>query len=113
MEFEVGQPKSHRIDHLLSGNRAQIAIKIFGPDLGTLRLLGEAVEETVSAVPGAVDLMVEPQVGVPQLQVQIRRPAAAALGLRASDLAKMVERIVVCIPRAIPCEVDFLSRTAF
>ena len=86
MEFEVGQPMSHRIDHVLSGNRAQIAIKIFGPDLGTLRLLGEAVEETVSAVPGAVDLMGRAPGGCstassqdpPRMSVAVRKGAKVA-----------------------------------
>jgi CzcA family heavy metal efflux pump len=91
LAFEVGQPISHRIDHLLSGTRAQIAIKIFGPDLATLRTLGEKVRAAVEGVSGLVDLAVEPQVGVPQLQVNLHRPAAAALGLSAKDVANAVE----------------------
>lgn len=89
--FEVGQPISHRIDHLLSGTRAQIAIKLFGPDLATLRTLGERIRATVEGVPGLVDLALEPQVGVPQLQVNLDRRAAGAMGLTARDVADAVE----------------------
>jgi CzcA family heavy metal efflux pump len=88
---EVGQPISHRIDHLLSGTRAQIAIKLFGPDLVTLRNKGEEIRKVMEDVPGIVDLMLEPQTGVPQLQINIDRRAAGALGLRAQDLAETVD----------------------
>jgi CzcA family heavy metal efflux pump len=88
---EVGQPISHRIDHLLSGTRAQIAIKLFGPDLATLRSKANEIRDAMGTVPGIVDLLVEPQVGVPQLQLNLNRPAAAAVGLTAEDLAQAVE----------------------
>jgi CzcA family heavy metal efflux pump len=88
---EVGQPISHRIDHLLSGTRAQIAIKLFGPDLVTLRNKAEEIRKTMETVPGIVDLMVEPQTGVPQVQINLNRRAAGALGLRAQDLATTVD----------------------
>ena len=88
---EVGQPISHRIDHLLSGTRAQIAIKLFGPDLATLRTKANEVRDAMGTVPGIVDLLIEPQVGVPQLQINLNRPAAAAVGLSAEDLAQTIE----------------------
>jgi CzcA family heavy metal efflux pump len=91
VEAEVGQPISHRIDHLLSGTRAQIAIKLFGPDLVTLRNKAEEIRAAMADVPGIVDLLVEPQVGVSQLQINMNRMAAAALGLRAEDLAGTVD----------------------
>ncbi len=91
VEAEVGQPISHRIDHLLSGTRAQIAIKLFGPDLATLRTKANEIRGAMANVPGIVDLLVEPQVGVPQVQVNLNRRAAAAVGLRADDLTKAVE----------------------
>ena len=91
VEAEVGQPISHRIDHLLSGTRAQIAIKLFGPDLATLRTKANEIRGAMATVPGIVDLLVEPQVGVPQVQVNMNRQAAAAVGLRADDLTKAVE----------------------
>ncbi len=88
---EVGQPISHRIDHMLSGTRAQIAIKLFGPDLATLRTKAGEIHDAMAMVPGIVDLVVEPQVGVPQVQINLNRPAAAAVGLSAEDLAIAVE----------------------
>lgn len=88
---EVGQPISHRIDHLLSGTRAQIAIKVFGPDLATLRSKAEEVRAAMETVPGIVDLLVEPQVGVPQVQINLNRQAAAAVGLSAEGLAETVD----------------------
>jgi Cu/Ag efflux pump CusA len=88
---EVGQPISHRIDHLLSGTRAQIAIKLFGPDLATLRNKAGEIRDAMSGVPGIVDLLVEPQVGVPQVQVNMDRQAAAAVGLTARHLAETVD----------------------
>jgi Cu/Ag efflux pump CusA len=91
VDVEVGQPISHRIDHLLSGTRAQIAIKLFGADLGILRTKAGEIREAMAKVPGIVDLLVEPQVGVPQVQVNLNREAAAAVGLRAEDLAETVE----------------------
>jgi Cu/Ag efflux pump CusA len=91
LTVEVGQPISHRIDHLLSGTRAQIAIKLFGPDLATLRGKAGEIRAAMAGVRGVVDLLVEPQVGVPQVQVNMDRKAAAALGLRAEDVAETVE----------------------
>ena len=88
---EVGQPISHRIDHLLSGTRAQIAIKLFGSDLVTLRNKGEEIRKAMETVPGVVDLMLEPQTGVPQVQINLDRRAAAALGLRADTFAETVD----------------------
>ena len=88
---EVGQPISHRIDHLLSGTRAQIAIKLFGSDLATLRNKAGEIRDAMSGVPGIVDLLVEPQVGVPQVQVNMDRKAAAAVGLTAEQLAETVD----------------------
>ena len=88
---EVGQPISHRMDHLLSGVRAQIAIKLFGPDLVTLRNKAEEIRKQMETVPGVVDLLVEPQTGVPQVQVNLNRQAAGALGVRAQDLAETVD----------------------
>jgi CzcA family heavy metal efflux pump len=88
---EVGQPISHRMDHLLSGVRAQIAIKLFGPDMVTLRNKAEEIRKQMETVPGVVDLLVEPQTGVPQVQINLNRQAAAALGVQAADLAETVD----------------------
>src|SRR5215204_5169938 len=91
VEAEVGQPISHRIDHLLSGTRAQIAIKLFGPDLAALRTKANEIRDAMAGVDGIVDLLVEPQVGVPQVQINMNRQSAAAVGLRAEDLAEAVD----------------------
>ena len=88
---EVGQPISHRIDHMLSGTRAQIAIKLFGPDLNVLRSKAKEIETQMKGVDGVVDLLVEPQVGVPQIQVRVDRQAAAAVGLKAEDITEWVD----------------------
>lgn len=91
VEAEVGQPISHRIDHMLSGTRAQIAIKLFGPDLATLRSKAEEIKSAMEEVPGVVDLLVEPQVGVPQVRVTMDRRAAAAVGLTAAHVSETVD----------------------
>jgi CzcA family heavy metal efflux pump len=87
----IGQPISHRIDHMLSGTRANIAVKIFGDDLPTLRRLGEHVRDVVMAVPGAVDVSLEQQMDVPVVRFVLNRPAVARYGLRASDVAEAIE----------------------
>jgi CzcA family heavy metal efflux pump len=87
----IGQPISHRIDHMLSGTRANIAVKVFGDDLPTLRRLGERVREVVAAVPGAVDVSLEQQIDVPFIRFVLNRPAIARYGLRADDVAEAVE----------------------
>ena len=91
LDVEVGQPISHRIDHLLSGTRAQIAIKLFGSDLAMLRTKAGEIRDAIAKVAGIVDLLVEPQVGVPQVQITLKRREAAAVGLRGEDLAETVE----------------------
>jgi CzcA family heavy metal efflux pump len=87
----VGQPISHRIDHMLSGTRANIAIKVFGDDLGTLRRLGEKVREAASRVPGVVDLSLEQQMDVPFVRFVLNRPAIARYGLRVDDVVEAIE----------------------
>jgi len=87
----IGQPISHRIDHMLSGTRANIAIKVFGDDLGTLRRLGERVRSTIESVPGVVDLSLEQQTDVPFVRFVLNRPAIARYGLRPGDVAEAIE----------------------
>jgi CzcA family heavy metal efflux pump len=77
----IGQPISHRLDHLLSGVRAQIAVKLYGDDVDALRSLAEQLRQRLSTVPGLVDLTVERQVLVPQIKVRIEHRKAAQLGL--------------------------------
>lgn len=85
LQATFGQPISHRIDHMLSGTRATIAVKIFGEDLHTLRRVAGDVEHEMSKVAGVVDLSTEQQVDVPQVRVEFRREALARYGLHISE----------------------------
>src|SRR2546425_5808991 len=87
----IGQPISHRIDHMLSGTRANIAVKVFGDDLSTLRRLGEHVRDTMSKVQGVVDLSLEQQMDVPFVRFVLNRSAIARYGLHAGNVAEAVE----------------------
>ena len=87
----VGQPISHRLDHLLSGVRAEIALKIFGPDLDTLRALAETLRGRMSAIAGLVDLQVEKQVPVPQVRIAIDYEKAALYGLTVPAVTEALE----------------------
>ena len=87
----IGQPISHRIDHMLSGTRANIAVKIFGADLVELRRLGSAAERIMREVPGAVDVAMEQQSEIPVLSVRFDRAALAGYGMPVGRAAEMVE----------------------
>jgi CzcA family heavy metal efflux pump len=87
----IGQPISHRIDHMISGTRANIAVKIFGPDLATLRDLAEQVEAQMQDVPGVVDLAVEEQSNLPFVTVRFDRDALARHGLTVRAVAETIE----------------------
>src|SRR5690606_4846406 len=87
----IGGPIAHRIDHMLSGTRASIAIKVFGDDLAALRATAQQVEAVMRKVEGVVDLAIEQQVEVPQLAIVFDREAIARYGLRTGDLAELVE----------------------
>ena len=89
----VGQPISHRLDHMLSGVRAQLAIKIFGEDLDTLRSLAESLQQRLSAIPGLVDLQVERQVRIPQLEITVNYKKAALYGLQPAHITEQLERL--------------------
>jgi HME family heavy-metal exporter len=79
--LNVGQPISHRLDHMLSGIRAEIAVKIYGDDLDTLRSLAEGLRDRLARIPGMADLQVEKQVRIPQLRVDVDHERAALYGL--------------------------------
>jgi len=93
MAVNIGQPISHRLDHMLSGVRAQIAVKLFGEDLDTLRITAEALRARMAAIPGVVDLQVEKQVRIPQLEIDIDHGRAALHGVTPAAVAEQLERL--------------------
>ncbi|PAW84542.1 MAG: CusA/CzcA family heavy metal efflux RND transporter [Pedosphaera sp. Tous-C6FEB] len=94
MNITIGQPISHRIDHMLSGTRASVAVKLFGPDLARLRELGARARDAMQTVPGVVDLNLEPQMEVPVLRVVFDRSALARHGLTIREVARHLEAAV-------------------
>jgi HME family heavy-metal exporter len=88
----VGQPISHRLDHLLSGVRAQIAVKVFGDDLATLRALGASLQADLGKVAGVTDLTLEKQVLIPQLKVRVDYQKAAAYGVAPGELLHSLQQ---------------------
>ena len=89
----VGQPISHRLDHMLSGVRAEIALKIFGDDLDTLRSLAGDLRQRLAAIPGITDLQVEKQVLIPQLEVRVDYARAALYGVQPAALVEQLSRL--------------------
>ena len=92
-QVAIGQPISHRLDHLLSGVRAQIALKIFGDDTDTLRGLAEQMRQGLSGVPGLVDLTVEKQVLIPQITVRLDHRKAAQVGLSPGEAVRILQTL--------------------
>lgn len=90
-QIVIGQPISHRIDHMLSGNRSNIAVKIFGPELPELRRLTGEIKALVQTVDGAVDISDEQQGDIPFLTLRFRRDALARHGLSIRQVAETVE----------------------
>jgi HME family heavy-metal exporter len=91
----VGQPISHRLDHLLSGVRAQIALKVYGDDLDTLRGLAADLRARLAKIPGVTDLQIEKQVLIPQIKIRVDYEQAArhgvAPGALLTSLSQMIE----------------------
>jgi HME family heavy-metal exporter len=92
--IEVGQPISHRIDHMLSGVRSQIAIKIFGEDLDVLRGQADTLRSRLAGIQGIADLQVEKQVLAPQIKVRVDYAAAAQYGLSGSQVLNTLQALV-------------------
>ncbi len=94
LNLNIGQPLGHRIDHMLSGTRASIAIKLFGTDLGTMYRLANEIRDNIVEVPGLVDLNVEQLVEIPQLQIRPRREMLARYGIPQNELTHFVETAI-------------------
>ena len=90
VNVEIGQPISHRIDAMLSGTKAGIAIKVFGPDLSTLHSLGMQIQQATHDIEGVTDLNVEQQVERPQLIIRPRRTLLASYGITLPQFAECV-----------------------
>lgn len=91
MVLNVGQPISHRIDHLLSGTRSAIAVKLFGLEMPEMVALANRVEDEMAKVPGVVDLSVEQVSDIPELRIAFDRKAVARYGMRVGELAEELE----------------------
>lgn len=87
----VGQPLGHRIDHMLSGTRASIAIKLFGTDISRMYMIGNQIKSEIEGIEGLVDVSVEQQTETPQLQVRANRAALAKYGITMEHFNKFIE----------------------
>ena len=91
VNITLGQPIAHRIDHMLSGTRANIAIKIFGPDLQQLYEIGKSIEETITPIDGLVDVALDQQIEVPQIKITPKRQILSAYGMTVGQLMQQVD----------------------
>jgi len=89
--FNIGQPISHRIDHMLSGTRASIAVKLFGPELGTLRSLAAQIENEIRTIPGIADLSSDQQTEIPQVRIRANRQKMALYGITVADVDELID----------------------
>ena len=94
VNIEIGQPISHRIDAMLSGSKAQIAVKLFGPELDRLFKVGNSIKKEISAIPGIVDVNIEQQVERPELSIKPKRDMLARYGISLSSFSQFVETIM-------------------
>ena len=93
LSVNVGQPISHRLDHLLSGVRAELALKLFGDDLDTLRNSAEELRQRLSKIEGIQDLQVEKQVRIPQLEIRVDYTRAALYGVQPGAVTDQLSRL--------------------
>jgi len=91
VNITVGQPLGHRIDHMLSGTRANIAIKLFGADLGKLFSIANQIKSNVEGIEGLVDISVEQQIDIPQLQIKPKRDMLAKYGITINQFTEFVD----------------------
>jgi len=89
--FTVGQPLGHRIDHMLSGTRANIAIKLFGSDLNKMFSLGNEIKSSIVDVEGLVDVNVDQQIEIPQIQIRANRDLLAQYGITVQGFNEFVD----------------------
>jgi Cu/Ag efflux pump CusA len=93
-----GQPISHRIDHMISGSKTNLAVKVFGPDPAVLRSVAARVEQVLTDIPGIVDLSNQEQAAIPQLVIDFDRAALARHGLSPAGMADAVEALFQGVP---------------
>ncbi|MGU3360752.1 efflux RND transporter permease subunit [Methylobacterium sp. M6A4_1b] len=108
VSVNIGQPISHRLDHMLSGVRAEIALKLFGEDLDGLRRTAEALKAEFETIPGITDLAIEKQVRIPQLEVRVDSGRAALYGVAPGAVVDAVSRLAN--GRVVSTLVDGLRR---
>jgi HME family heavy-metal exporter len=93
VSINVGQPISHRLDHMLSGVRAEIALKIFGEDLDLARNIAEDLRRRMAQIPGIADLQIERQVRIPQLEIRVDYGRAALYGVQPAAVVEQIGRL--------------------
>jgi HME family heavy-metal exporter len=93
LSVNVGQPIAHRLDHMLSGIRSEIALKIFGDDLDTMRAKAEELRGKLAAIPGLTDVQVEKQVRIPQLEIRVDYARAALYGVQPAAVVDQLSRL--------------------
>ncbi len=89
--FTVGQPLGHRIDHMLSGTRANIAIKLFGTDLGKMYTVGNEIKSSIVDIEGLVDVNVDQQIEIPQIQIRANRDMMAQYGITINEFNDFID----------------------
>ena len=92
--LNIGQPIGHRLSHMLSGVSAKIAVKVFGPDLAVLREKGTQIRDLAQTIPGLTDVMLEPQVPIPQIKIEVNRERAVAYGVQPGSLNEQVSSLI-------------------
>ncbi|MET0446439.1 MAG: efflux RND transporter permease subunit, partial [Pseudorhodoplanes sp.] len=93
LSVNIGQPIAHRLDHMLSGIRSEIALKIFGDDLDTMRSKAEELRTKLAAIPGLTDVQVEKQVRIPQLEIRVDYARAALYGVQPAVVVDQLSRL--------------------
>jgi HME family heavy-metal exporter len=93
LSVNIGQPIAHRLDHMMTGIRSEIALKIFGDDLDTMRNTAEGLRGKLAAIPGLADVQVEKQVLIPQLEIRVDYPRAALYGVQPAVVVDQLSRL--------------------